>query len=324
MQPSSLTLPRFAATIAALLACLSVLNLAVVRLTRNSVPRQVLARAARSASADTLALGNSLIAAGFDPAAFVKGEQLPGNRGAVNLGLGASNPVEHLLLLRAALRAGAQPRTLIYGFYDLQLTAPITLSTHELFGNHAMLYYTEPEYGRQFFYLSLHDRIEFALMRHFPMTVDRGAIWAKIELFRRKLAEQGLQRQETNRFGNVADFSQLEAPEAAQFARDCAAQRAQDFNSAVREIFRQALASGARVVVVELPIHPYHVATFYHTPEWRQYASAMRQKLAAENISFIDASEWIPAETDFADHLHLTEQGAVQFSERLGTQLRRQ
>lgn len=324
MQASSLTFARFAAAAAVLLACLAALNLAVVRLTRNSVPRQVLARAAASSSASTLALGNSLIAAGFDDAAFEKGAELPPARGAMNLGLGASNPAEHLLLLRAALRAGAHPDTLVYGFYDLQLTAPINLSTHELFGNHAMLYYAEPEYGKRFFHLSLHDGIEFEMMRHFPMTVDRGAIWAKVELFRRKLAEQGLERQETNRFGNVADFSLLEAPEAAQFARDCQSQSAWDFNSAVREIFQQALASGARVVVVALPIHPYHLVNFYHTPEWRQYISALRQKLAAHNVSFVDATEWLPSPADFADHLHLTASGAVQFSERLGTQLRRQ
>ncbi len=218
----SLTASNFLLASAVLMTCLALSNVVVSYLTRNSLPRRVLARASTSGNSQVLALGNSLIAAGFDENSFDDGMKLPRLTGAVNLGLGASLPVEHLLILRAALRANAQPRILVYGFYDLQLTAPVNLSTDELFGNHAMLYYVEPKFGERYFHQSLHDRVEFAIMRRIPMAAERGAIWAKIERFRRKLAEQGLGKEATNRFGNVTDFSLLEAPEIARFSSDCA------------------------------------------------------------------------------------------------------
>ena len=67
-----------------------------------------------------LALGNSLMAAGFDSSAF---DQYLGSPNAVafNAGLGSSYPVEHLILLRRALRDHSTINTVIYGFFDLQL-----------------------------------------------------------------------------------------------------------------------------------------------------------------------------------------------------------
>jgi hypothetical protein len=321
----TLTLGEFLATIAVLLVCLAAVNAAVVRLTRHSLPKQVLARAAASGSYRTLALGNSLIAAGFDAAAFDRGMGTAPTGGAVNLGLGATAPVEHLLLLRAALRGNVHAETVVYGFYDLQLTQPVRLRTSELFGNHAMLYYDEPKFGEKYFQQSPHDRVEFAVMRQFPMIVERGAIWAKVERFRRTLAEQGMGKQATNRFGNVGDFSLLEAPEIAQFSDDCILASRQELNSAVQEMIREATERGIKtVVVVEMPIHPYHVNTFYRLPAWKTYTGHLREQLGAQHVAFVDASEWIRAEGKFEDHLHLSPEGAAEFSERLGAQLQAQ
>ena len=45
-----------------------------------------------------------------------------------------------------------------------------------------MLYYMEPEYARGFYHLSLHDRAEFEIMRHFELFADRGQVWERVEL----------------------------------------------------------------------------------------------------------------------------------------------
>jgi hypothetical protein len=59
------------------------------------------------------------------------------------------------------------PQALVYGFYDLQLTEPLKFATGDLIGNRDMLYYVEPECGLRFYKLSLHDRVEFEVMRLF-------------------------------------------------------------------------------------------------------------------------------------------------------------
>src|SRR5208282_3020984 len=143
-----LTKRQLALAAAVLLASLLAMNLAVIYLTRYSLPRRVMRHARESQPAAVLALGNSLVAAGFDETAFDTGASLSPPHGAANLGLGASSPVEQLLLFRYALARGMRPRLVVYGFYDFQLTAPNQFATGDLIGNRAMLYYVEPFFAR--------------------------------------------------------------------------------------------------------------------------------------------------------------------------------
>lgn len=68
-----------------MLLVLLALNWAVAFATRNSVPRRVMALARQSTGAVVMALGNSLIGAGFDAEAFDKGMGLSQERRSVNL-----------------------------------------------------------------------------------------------------------------------------------------------------------------------------------------------------------------------------------------------
>jgi hypothetical protein len=281
-----------------------------------------MAHARQSTHAIVVAIGNSLVGAGFDEAALDRGMNLKPDRGAVNLALGASSPVEQLLFLRYALRNRIHPRVLVYGFYDLQLTTPISLSTSDFVGNRAVLYYLEPEYARTFYHLSFRDRIEFEVGRHFPMMVDRGAIWAKVERVRRAISQEGMPEEESNRFGRLADLLLLEASSAAEFVAQCNTAATRDLIAPVREIVRQAKQAGAEVVFVEMPMRPEHVRTFYQTSAWERYSAHVRSLVLAEGATFLDASTWEDDASMFADHLHLTPQGAAQFSQRLGEQLR--
>jgi len=317
-----ITKREFFATIATLLLILLAVNVAVAVATRNSVPRRVMAHARQSHDAIVVTLGNSLVGAGFDESAFDRGMNLQPDRGAANLALGASTPVEQLLLLRYALRNQIRPRLIVYGFYDFQLTAPVNLTTADLVGNRAMLYYLEPEYARGFYHLSFHDRIEFGGMRHFPMAVDRGAIWAKVERVRRTLSREGMPEEESNRFGRVADFALLEASSVAEFVAQCDAATSQDLIPPVREIIRQGKQAGADVMVIEMPMPPEHLRAFYETSAWERYSAHVRSLVVAEGSAFLDASTWERDASMFADHLHLTEQGATRFSRRLGEHLR--
>ena len=298
---------QFFLSLAGMLLVLVALNAAVAYATRKSVPRRVMAVARQSTSAVVMAIGNSLMGAGFDAAAFDKGMGFGAESRSVNLALGASTPVEQLLLLRYGLQHGMRPKLLIYGFYDFQLSTPIVLSTRELVGNRAMLYYVEPEYARTFYYLSPHDRVEFELMRRFPMMADRGAVWAKVELFRRRLSQEGMPEELSNRFGRVTDFSLLESANESDFARSCDEASQRGFISPVDEIIRQASAAGMKVVFVEMPMNPDHVRRFYDTSAWQRYRTHVQSLLSADGVTYIDASHWIGEETMFGDHLHLNE-----------------
>lgn len=297
------------------------LNQTLVFLTRNSLPRRYLARTRQSATAIVVAIGNSLIQQGFKKSAFDRGMGLRSEEGALNLGLGSSSPVEHLLFLRYAMHQLVHPRLVIYGFLQTQLTTPVSLSTRDLLGNQSMLYYVEPDFARAFYHLSQHDRIEFAIIRHIPMIVERGAVWGKVERLRRSISQAGLPREATNRFGRVRDFSPLQTADAEDFMRQCDLASGQNLSPPVEEIIRAASEAGARVIIVEMPLHPEHLHLFYETQAWEHYRHHLRAMLAARGATYIDASHWLPEEVLFADHIHLTDEGGERFSERLGKSL---
>jgi hypothetical protein len=313
-----ITRQQLAWTAAALAVCLLAMNFGVAYLTRNSVPRRVMHHALESQSARVLALGNSLMAAGFEEPVFDSAAGLAPPDGAVNLSLGASSPVEQLLLLRYALAHGIRPRLLIYGFYDLQLSEPVQFSANDMIGNHALLYYLEPSYARQFYSLSAHDSLEFSAFHSIPMFVDRGAIWSKVEILRRSMAQQGMTQQATNQFGRAADFSLLEPASADAFRRDCLAATQLPLASPVAELFRRAHEAHADIVLVEMPMRHAHRAHFYETKEWSDYTSHVQELLRPYNVKFVDASEWAADDSLFEDPLHLSHQGANNFSQRIG------
>ena len=309
-------------SLAALLILMVGLNAIVAYTTRNSIPRQQMGRARRAPDTTVLAIGNSLIGAGFNESSFDRGMQLSPNRGSLNFALGYSLPVEQLLFLRFALQHQMHPRIVIYGFYDLQLSTPVRLATRDFVGNRAVLYYLEPEYARQFYYLSPHDRIEFEIMRHFPMMIDRGAFWAKIERLRRDIGQQGMPAERTNQFGRADDFALLEAKSDAEFATACDQASNEDLISPVLEIIRQGRDAGAKLVFVEMPMRPAHVKRFYETPAWEKYREHVRHIIEPKGVEYLDASHWISDGALFDDPLHMGHQAAEQFSERLGQYLR--
>jgi hypothetical protein len=304
-----------------LLAGLVAMNLVVAILTRNSVPRRVMRHARESQSASVIALGNSLVASGFDETAYDSGAGLSAPHGAANLGLGASSPVEQLLLFRYALSHGMHPQLAVYGFYDFQLTNPDRFTTSDMIGNHAMLYYVEPLYARRFYTLSLHDSFQFRTMYAIPMFAERSALWAKVEILRRAIGQQGMPAERSNRMGRVADFSLLESDNAADFRLHCEASMNQPLAASVSELLRQAHELDLTIAVVEMPMRAGHRRLFYDTPCWSQYTAHVRNLLEPFKVNYVDASDWIKDDALFADSLHLSAPGAAQLSQRLGSLL---
>lgn len=308
----------------ALLVCVVVLtvgNLIVRRLTARTVSRRVLDEAREARQAEVIALGNSLMRAGFLSEVFADAAGSASRPYAVNLALGASSPVEQLLLLRAGLRSLSSPKLLLYGFYDFQLTDPVTFVNSDIIGNRDILYYREPEFARRYFQMTRFDSAAFEITRRFPMLYERGAVWAKVELLRRSLGQQGMPAESRNQFGRAADFTLLEAKNRAQFEKECLAALQSPLNAPVAEIIRESQEKGLRVVFILMPLPPNHVREFYDASAWSEYQQHIRQLLEQRNVSYVDASRWVSARDGFGDALHLSQNGAAQFSQRLAAAL---
>jgi hypothetical protein len=321
-MPRQLSISRaqFGVAILTCLAVLAVGNLAVKRLTAHTVSRRVLDDARAASSASVIAIGNSLIRAGFIPEVFTPAQPAPvTSPAAVNLALGASSPVEQLLILREAFRANSSQRLLVYGFYDFQLTDPVQFSNADIIGNRDILYYQEPEFARRYFRMTLYDSAAFAVTRRLPMLYERGAVWAKVELLRRYLGQQGMPAESRNQFGRTADFTLLEAKSREEFEQHCLRASQAELNAPVAEIIREAQEHNraAGVVFVLMPLPPKHVEMFYDTAGWASYQRHIAQLLRASGVRYVDASRWIPDSSKFGDALHLSDRGAQEFSRRL-------
>lgn len=294
------------------------LNGAIGRLSKNAVPRQLLRRPQLAAPATDVYLGNSLMAAALDEDAIrsVNPSTVP-----LNMGLGSTSVVEHLILYQAA--AKSHPiRRVYYGFFDDQLTAVPSGTWNDLVGNRAMAYYAGPDTAAKFYaagdaWLSLQIRTVGWL----PMFTERQTIWSKVERVRRILGSRGLPADRTNRFGRADDFAQLEASDAESFARD----RASDagvgvpLTPAIAELLRSVRESGAQPVLVLMPMPRSHRSRFYSSNGWAEYSRWIHELARRAGATVLDASDWVD-DKGFADPLHLDSNGAADFSKRLAVQ----
>ena len=316
---NSITRGQFWGTVLVCAVVLACANAVTARFTQHTVSRRMLADARNSGPAQTIALGNSLVRSAFKAEEFAAAQQSSGvQSAALNMAMGASTPAEHLLLLRAALRADDHARVLLYGFYDFQLTDPVWFRFGDMIGNHDLLYYDEPEFARRYYSMTRYDAAGFEITRHFPLLAERGAVWAKVERLRRAISQQGMPKQATNQFGRVADFTLLEADSQDEFVKHCQRASQEQLNAPVLEIIREAQERQLRVVFVLMPLPPKHVETFYETLAWQEYQRHLRELLAKQNVAVVDASRWFPDVNKFGDALHLNEEGAKEFSRRLG------
>jgi hypothetical protein len=281
------------------------------------MPRQLLRHAQSVASPTHVFLGNSTMAAGFDENAF--SSAAPGTR-PLNLGLGATMPAEHYLLLRQRpLDAGA---AVVYGFFDTQLTDPVEGSWSTLIGNRALAYYVDPVVAANLYEKdSLPRRMLFRLIADVPLLSDRAALWGRVERARRTLGGIGVPAKAANQFGRVDDFAALEL-EPKEFVRRCASVilHSRPPNAAVVALLRRARESGNPAYVVAMPMTSAHRERYYSNALWRLYLDRMRRMLAATGATLLDAADWMPDDA-FSDPLHLGQAGAREFSARLAKEL---
>lgn len=313
--------------IAIALVILLAYNLVIARAAKKT-QRQHLLAAIESLppSTDTLFLGNSLIEAGCDAKSFesawARSERAPN---AVNLGLGATTPVEHYLILKRAFERPVHIKYVIYGFFDDQLNAAPDGAWQDLIGNRAFSYYF-PKDAASFY--SPNSRLaewRLEMTEHVPMLAERSSLWDKVELFRRRLDEIGMPKQKVNRFGRVGDFNALEAKDVPSFIARCGAivQARKGFSAPIQAMIELAHEHGAKFFLVEMPMSPRHRETFYSLPVWTEMRTHLQALARDEKVDYVTASDWVTDGTNFEDTVHLNENGARRFSARLGMTLSR-
>jgi lysophospholipase L1-like esterase len=146
-----------------------------------------------------------------------------------------------------------------------------------------------------------------------------------VELLRRRLDQIGMPKQKVNRFGRVADFNALEAKDVPSFTQRCESiiQARRAFSPPIQAMIDLAHLHGAKFYLVEMPMSPRHLQTFYSLPVWTETRAYLQSLADQENVTYIAASEWVPNGANFEDTVHLNEQGARSFSTRLATVMSR-
>ncbi|MDB6064176.1 MAG: hypothetical protein JWR26_384 [Pedosphaera sp.] len=273
---------------------------------------------------DCLFLGNSLIEAGCDPAAFKASWPVQDKSPtALNLGLGATTPVEHFLILKQALQRPLNVRCLVYGFFDDQLNAPVHGSWADLVGNRAFSYYFPRDAASFYAPGSRFQEWQLRIIAKIPMFAERSSVWGKVELLRRRLQQIGMPHQAINRFGNVADFSSLEDKDVDSFNQRCNTiiRQQKGFSAPIREIIHIAQLRGIKVFLVEMPMPTAHRQTFYSSPAWKELRAYQQSLATQDQAVYIQASDWVKDDANFEDAIHLNPHGAELFGSQLAAAL---
>jgi hypothetical protein len=285
--------------------CLMILgNSLVARLSRNSIPRQRL-RSALATEATDVFLGNSIVECGFDHKTYE--EEFDGSV-AMNLGIGSTTPIEHLLMYVAGTRESKQ--RLFYGFFGTQLTDSPSTDDSSLVGNRAMSYYVLPDLSMEL--MGLKDwwsRLRFTTLARIPVYVERKTIWAKVERLRRRMGELGVGAEATNQFGRVSDFAELENID--QELKHCGdvVHSEKPLTDAIVSLLANAASRQSEVFIIEMPRPSGYRKAIADTDAWNAYRKYLRARIRPFGAVYINAIDWV-ADERFSDNLHLDPEGA--------------
>jgi hypothetical protein len=280
-----------------------------------------------------LFLGNSLLDHGVDELALLQAAR-DGSLKPLDGALGGTRPPEHRLLFEYAVRTHPGIRTLVVGIYDFQITESDRTEIADLNGNRMVgverrfpLSEVASDYG-----FGPLDQLELEALRWLPLVANRDNAWQYVDRMRglrcvmqlrQSMESMGMLPASTNSVGSAYGLPALESANLSEFDTNARAfiEHPDHFNTSYESIFNQAHGAGMKVVIVVMPMSPYHRATFYVRPLWRSYVSLLADLAARRNIRFIDGSDWAPLPEDFGDHVHMNSQGIHNFSIHMGDEL---
>ncbi len=161
--------------------------------------------------------------------------------------------------------------------------------------------------------------MRFSFARSNALSIYASPLWFKTQALQDRLT--GKTRDEPrNRFGSLDDMHAL-----LDTFRDDATKGLAKWDGHWRltpwfEMVRLlAHGSGARLIVLELPMPSRYRQEVLDSPEGRRYSKWLRDELAREKDDYFDLSApSLVSDDDFGDGVHLNATGAGRFSADLG------
>jgi hypothetical protein len=301
-------------------------NVSLLYLTKNAPAHRLVRYIETEENHDAVFVGSSIMEAGFDKDGFI-GNNSAGIDKPLNIGLGSTHTIEHLVLLKHSIKRNPKLELCVIGTFDFDLMRP---SVYPLDGNRLLSYYVEPTTAARLYHPeSPVSRAVFPALGKIPVFTERYSVWARVEKLRRSLSDISFVAPDSdkskeggdNQFGRAADFQALESKDKEAFRAACILYQSQNFSPAAQELLQTARSTARRTVLVVMPMSPFHRENFYSVPEWAAFREHMRLLAEQNGTEFIDAADWIPTQEGFADNVHLNAKGAKEFSARLAREI---
>ena len=274
---------------------------------------------------DVVFAGNSVVREGVDAGVFSEEcRRLGKPQNSLNIALGGTTELEHLLLVRETLDRHPEIRCVIYGFFDFHLTHPQAARWCTAEGNTAMDFYVHSDVGEIFLTRGeWWDRWGFRVIRFIPMFVERMTLWSRVEKIRRNMTEWGLPKRPATPLGRVDDFASLTSSSIDDFASTASerVRRQTPLSPALKSLFQLCRTRGVQVTVVEMPMTKAHRDRFYSLAEWQDYHGYIEGLIREVSARFVRATDWVDDPNLFGDAVHLTSEGARETSVRLAQEI---
>jgi hypothetical protein len=296
---------------------------------RHFGPNATLAEAEAVGDGCVVALGDSRMAAGFDPASVASALQRAGSpRCVAQLSIGGTPISTSAMAIRRYVADGRRPAMVVVGESPGSLLPfPKTIDPSDLFGNRAAEIAWSRASDVELFYpgfpfTDLDRGVRFSLARTNALVTYESGAWLKVKTLQERLVA-GPPTAPRNRFGTIADMNALLDDFRSAALVSLAEYDGRWEHSRWFDLLRAVVrASGARLVVVELPMISRYRAEVLESPAAQRYRAWLRDDLAKDGVPVIDLSH--PStihDEDFGDGLHLDEGGARRFSTELGDRI---
>lgn len=305
------------------LLCLVVFNVGIQWRAR-SAGKEALDQIPAGRNFDTIVIGNSTMAAGFQPGEFARARGVQ-EADVLRLALGGVSLQEMALLLEEALARGVSAARLVLGYHDHHLDGDQACKWSHFEGAGNLIYFADEARGRDLYQLHGIEWLKVRITRRIPMLVYRRNLWARVERLRRALSGLGTPVQAEGRFGRVEDFMFYPFDPAAREQTHATwgqlAKAMAPASAALRRIGDACQRAQMQLVVVEMPLSPERVALCSPDPRWQAHRHRCRALAEGLGAWYLAGVDWCNSTDHFEDPVHLNTSGATRFSARLAEAL---
>jgi hypothetical protein len=291
-------------------------------------PNVTLSRAEASGSGCVVTVGDSRMAAGIDAPVLSDFMHSRGVELSVApLAVGALPISGQAMALRRYIRDGRKPAVVVLGASSGTLLYEDAPDPSALFGNRAAeLAWSMPSdvrvYYPDFPFGDLDRGVRFLFARSNALSTYASATWIKTQNLQ-DLLTGNARHEPRNGFGSLTDMHALLVGFREQATAELAAWDGHWRLSPWFELARRlAHESGARLVVLEVPMPSSYRQDVLDSGAGRRYSAWLQGELRKGGDTFVDMSS--PpgiGDEDFGDGVHLNVNGARKFSANLGAKL---